>query len=357
MLSALSDSGAFDVQIYTPAGGPQPGWRPHITHVARHLRPSATYRLHGRQLNGLSQACAYGDDQQMATNYPLVRLWGRPGVGAVYCRTFDHSTMGVATGKAIHHTHFEVPDHLPHGEYRLVVIANGIASHPVEVHVERAEHRRHHDDEHDHDEEIVEFDHEEAKYKDKDAKEAKEKEKDFKEVKEKDIKEFKEKEKDCKDAEQKCCKEKEHKEFEHKGCKDKDHKEHKEKDCPEHSYCPPHEKSRDYDELLHRVGRLVERIEHIEDEARRRPFIRRDERPDVGERALRMHEDEHRQYEDDGQRTDDERRRREEEHLRHEEERRRHDEERRGAEARVTPPASAPPEPPRQRGPATRKKR
>jgi hypothetical protein len=127
-----------DLEIYTPSRGPQPSWRPHITHVPRHLHPGRSYRLHGRQLNGLSQACAYGDDQQMATNYPLVRLWGRPGVGAVYCRTFDHSTMGVATGKAIHHTHFEVPDHLPHGAYRLVVIANGIASHPVEVRVERA---------------------------------------------------------------------------------------------------------------------------------------------------------------------------------------------------------------------------
>ena len=73
----------------------------------------------------------------------------------------------------------EVPDHLPHGEYRLVVIANGVASHPVEIRVERDERRRRDRDEHDHDhdEEIVEFDHEEAKYKDKDAKEAKAKEK------------------------------------------------------------------------------------------------------------------------------------------------------------------------------------
>ncbi len=103
----------------------------------RRLHPGRTYRLHGRQLNGLSQACAYGDDQQMATNYPLVRLWGPHHVGAVYCRTFDHSTMGVATGHAIHHTHFAVPDHLPPGDYRLAVIANGIASHPVDVRVER----------------------------------------------------------------------------------------------------------------------------------------------------------------------------------------------------------------------------
>jgi hypothetical protein len=43
--------------------------------------------------------------------------------------------MGVATGKIVHYTHFELPEHLPHGEYRLVVIANGIASRPVKVRV------------------------------------------------------------------------------------------------------------------------------------------------------------------------------------------------------------------------------
>jgi len=125
-----------DLEIYTPSDGPQPGWRPHITHVPRHLQSGRAYRLHGRQLNGLSQACAYGDDQQMATNYPLVRLSGHPHVGEIYCRTFHHSIMGVATGKAIHHTHFEIPEHLPEGDYNLVVIANGIASHSVEVRVE-----------------------------------------------------------------------------------------------------------------------------------------------------------------------------------------------------------------------------
>ena len=136
------------IEIYTPAGGPQPAWRPHITEVPRHLRPGETYRLHGRQLNGLSQAVAYGDDAQMATNYPLVRLLGPPGVGIVFCRTFDHSTMAVATGSAVHHTHFAVPAHLQHGAYELVVIANGIASDPVEVHV-GAEEEAH--DDHDRD--------------------------------------------------------------------------------------------------------------------------------------------------------------------------------------------------------------
>jgi hypothetical protein len=137
------------IEIYTPAGGPHPAWRPHITEVPHHLRPGEVYRLQGRQLNGLSQAVAYGDDAQMATNYPLVRLQGSPGVGIVFCRTFDHSTMAVATGGSIHHTHFSVPSTLPHGHYELVVIANGIASEPVAVHVSDEE--AHHDHDHDHD--------------------------------------------------------------------------------------------------------------------------------------------------------------------------------------------------------------
>ena len=164
LYTSTDDSGTqFDIQIYTPAGGPQNAWRPQIAHVPRRLHAGRTYRLQGRQLNGLSQACAYGDDQQMATNYPLVRLWGDPAVGAVYCRTFNHSTMGVATGNTIHHTHFEVPNTVPPGKYRLVVIANGIASNPITVHVVKHDHDDHDGEEHDHDEEIIDLEHEETK--------------------------------------------------------------------------------------------------------------------------------------------------------------------------------------------------
>lgn len=139
------------IEMYTPSGGPHAGWRPRITEVPRHLHPGETFRLHGLQLNGLSQANAYGDDAQMATNYPLVRLLGPAGVGVVFCRTFDHSTMAVATGSVVHHTNFAVPSHLPYGHYELVVIANGIASEPVDVHVgpeEKLEPAHHHDQHH-----------------------------------------------------------------------------------------------------------------------------------------------------------------------------------------------------------------
>jgi len=69
----------------------------------------------------------------MATNYPLVRLRSEVNGKEYYCRTFDHSTMAVATGPAIVSTNFKVPFDVPHGNADLVVIANGIASEPVDV--------------------------------------------------------------------------------------------------------------------------------------------------------------------------------------------------------------------------------
>ena len=124
-----------DLEIYTPAGGPRDHWRPEITEAPKTVRRAHSYRLRGRQLNGLSQAVCYGDDAQMATNYPLVQLRHPATKKVHFCRTFDHATMGVATGKKIHHTHFEVPLGVPIGHYDLVVIANGIHSHPVKVRV------------------------------------------------------------------------------------------------------------------------------------------------------------------------------------------------------------------------------
>lgn len=124
-----------DLEVYTPSGLPHLHWHPHVTHVSKALRRGHSYRLKGRQLNGLSQANGYGDDAQMATNYPLVRLKHIASKKIFFCRTFDHSTMAVATGTKLHHTHFHVPHSVPVGHYELIVIANGIHSQHVKVHV------------------------------------------------------------------------------------------------------------------------------------------------------------------------------------------------------------------------------
>jgi hypothetical protein len=100
-----------------------------------HIQPGHNYQLHGRKLNGLSQANSYGDDAAMATNYPLVRLRNLSTDHVFFCRTHNHSTMAVATGMAVHSTHFDVPAGIELGTAELCVIANGIPSESVRVHV------------------------------------------------------------------------------------------------------------------------------------------------------------------------------------------------------------------------------
>jgi hypothetical protein len=113
---------------------PRAGWRPVVTHCPSRMKPGHTYELSGRRLNGLSQACSYGDDAQMATNYPLVRLTGHAG-RVVYLRSFDFSTLGIATGDAMVSARVHVPAGVAPGRHSLHVIANGIVSEPIEVEI------------------------------------------------------------------------------------------------------------------------------------------------------------------------------------------------------------------------------
>lgn len=121
------------IEVYTPDGHPKTSWKPTITNCPSAMNLGDTYSISGTQLNGLSQAVSYGDDAQMATNYPIVQLKNTATGKVVYCRTFNHSTMGVATGRAIVTTNVQVPGRMLTGEYNLVVIANGIASDPFKV--------------------------------------------------------------------------------------------------------------------------------------------------------------------------------------------------------------------------------
>jgi hypothetical protein len=125
----LVSNGGSTVQIYQPDGAPDARWAPAVQTGLASIQAGSTFRLQGTQLNGLSQACAYGDDASMATNYPIVRLRAAPPSDTVaYCRTFDHSTMGVATGRSLQETRVSVPNGLTPGVYFLSVVANGVAS-------------------------------------------------------------------------------------------------------------------------------------------------------------------------------------------------------------------------------------
>jgi hypothetical protein len=128
-------NGTTNVEVYTPAGSPDPVWKPSITGVPATLKRGLSYTLFGRQINGLSQAVSYGDDATMATNYPIVAIRNSGTGHVVYCRTFNHSTLAINTGTVIHHTQFTVPAGTEIGASTITVIANGIPSDPVRVNV------------------------------------------------------------------------------------------------------------------------------------------------------------------------------------------------------------------------------
>jgi hypothetical protein len=132
----FDDGGGQDVEVYTPTGTYNPAWAPTITSAPIEVGVGATnMKITGTQFNGLSQAVAYGDDYQAATNYPLVRITNLATGDVFYARTHGHSTMGVATGNAAVSTWFDVPANIELGASSLVVVANGIPSTPVSINV------------------------------------------------------------------------------------------------------------------------------------------------------------------------------------------------------------------------------
>ena len=123
-----------DVEIYTSGGTYDSAWKPAITTVSSALNAgSLNNAISGTQFNGLSQGAMYGDDAQMATNYPLVRIINNATGHVSYARTHNHSSMGVATGAAIVSTLFDLPYNIETGASTLQVVANGIPSNTVAI--------------------------------------------------------------------------------------------------------------------------------------------------------------------------------------------------------------------------------
>ena len=118
------------MQVYQPTGGPNPVWKPTISSVTHLGLFTSNYLLKGTKLNGLSQACTYGDDCSPATNYPLVRLKNLATGHVYYARTYAFSTRALAAS-GLMSCQFTVPPTAPFGHYQLCVIANGISSHCV----------------------------------------------------------------------------------------------------------------------------------------------------------------------------------------------------------------------------------
>ncbi len=125
----LWSSDVGDVQVYTPKKcNPVKNAKPKIKKVSASLAVgSSNNSLKGFNLNGVTFGGYYGDDAQMSTNYPLVRITNSTSHHVCYARTHDHSRMGLNTAAA-GTTKFDIPNTCELGDSTLEVVVNGVAS-------------------------------------------------------------------------------------------------------------------------------------------------------------------------------------------------------------------------------------
>ena len=115
--------------VYTPDSGPLPAGKPTIHKITPNA--DGSYHVTGTLFNGISQGAAYGDDAQMDSDFPLVKVTSNLGE-VRYCRTFNWSGTTVMTGNQEVSTDFDWHNLFP-GTFLLQVVANGNLSDPVFV--------------------------------------------------------------------------------------------------------------------------------------------------------------------------------------------------------------------------------
>lgn len=129
VLLSISQTGGVNNQyfIYTPGSSAIAAGKPTINNI---IPQSCTYyKITGKLFNGISEGAAYGDDWQMSTNYPLVRLTNGPDI--YYAKTTNWNRIGAVQTDSLEDTaYFTIPA-IPVGTYSLSVVVNGFASNPV----------------------------------------------------------------------------------------------------------------------------------------------------------------------------------------------------------------------------------
>jgi hypothetical protein len=115
-----SGSGSPTAWLYTPAGAPQPAWRPSIGAVT--ITTPGSFALTGTNLNGTTPGGDFGDDAKMATNFPVVTFVD--AAGHVYfgrSSDFDDMTPTRCTSARV-----VPPPAIPDGTYAVHVVASGV---------------------------------------------------------------------------------------------------------------------------------------------------------------------------------------------------------------------------------------
>jgi len=123
-----SQANVIEVATYTPVGSPKAAWLPVVSSVSNTLTVGSKGNpISGTNFNGFSLGASYGDDGQMSTNYPIIRIANNSTGDVCYARSYNFSTMGIWTTGTTS-AEFEVPKSCETGASTLQAVVNGIAS-------------------------------------------------------------------------------------------------------------------------------------------------------------------------------------------------------------------------------------
>src|SRR5579863_6826007 len=112
----FSDSSS-QLWVYTSEDGPNPFLRPLVLNV--NYLGAGKYRLTGLQIDGQSSGAAYGDDDQMDSNYPIIRMVDSHA-NVLYARTSNWSKIAVGED-GIETVDFTPNSEVTPGHYSLIV--------------------------------------------------------------------------------------------------------------------------------------------------------------------------------------------------------------------------------------------
>ena len=135
----LFSDASSQLWVYTSTGMADPRLRPIITGVK--YNGGGTFILTGKQLNGQSAGAAYGDDDQMNSNYPIIRMVSGSG-NVYYARTTNWSKISVDGGHgkdSAETVNFTLNPGVTAGHYELIVSGAGISSFPTVIHITEKE--------------------------------------------------------------------------------------------------------------------------------------------------------------------------------------------------------------------------
>jgi len=130
----LFSNASSQLYLYNPSSPPVASGQPIISNITFNRDALQAYTLSGTLLNGISEGANFGDDAEMASNYPIVRITDSAG-NISYARTFNWSSTGVSSVQTLETTEFTLPDGVARGPALATVIGNGNPSVPFSFNI------------------------------------------------------------------------------------------------------------------------------------------------------------------------------------------------------------------------------